>query len=63
MCRRGGVRRQVRQMARLIDDLLDVGRITTDRFMFARRPLKLPRLSRLPKPAGLSSMNADTIFR
>jgi signal transduction histidine kinase len=27
------VRRQVRQMARLIDDLLDVGRITSDRFV------------------------------
>jgi signal transduction histidine kinase len=29
----GVVRRQVLQMARLIDDLLDVGRITTDRFV------------------------------
>jgi signal transduction histidine kinase len=35
---RGVVRRQVQQMTRLIDDLLDVGRITTDRLVlqFAR---------------------------
>jgi len=37
---RAVVRRQVRQMARLIDDLLDVGRITSDRFML--RPAAVP---------------------
>src|SRR5262249_35737547 len=30
---RGVVRRQIRQMTRLIDDLLDVGRITSDRLV------------------------------
>jgi len=38
---RGVVRRQVRQMARLIDDLLDVGRITTDRFVLRTAPVEL----------------------
>ena len=38
---RGVVRRQVRQMARLIDDLLDVGRITSDRFMLRPAPVSL----------------------
>ena len=38
---RGVVRRQVRQMARLIDDLLDVGRITSDRFVLRTSPTPL----------------------
>jgi signal transduction histidine kinase len=38
---RGVVRRQVRQMARLIDDLLDVGRITSDRFVLRTAPVRL----------------------
>ncbi len=38
---RGVVRRQVRQMARLIDDLLDVGRITSDRFVLRTAPVEL----------------------
>ena len=38
---RGVVRRQVRQMARLIDDLLDVGRITSDRFALRTAPVEL----------------------
>jgi signal transduction histidine kinase len=38
---RGVVRRQVRQMARLIDDLLDVGRITSDRFVLRMAPVEL----------------------
>lgn len=38
---RGVVRRQVRQMARLIDDLLDVGRITSDRFVLRTTPVPL----------------------
>jgi signal transduction histidine kinase len=35
------VRRQVRQMVRLIDDLLDVGRITSDRFELQRSVVNL----------------------
>ena len=38
---RAVVRRQVRQMARLIDDLLDVGRITSDRFVLRMAPVAL----------------------
>lgn len=38
---RGVVRRQVRQMVRLIDDLLDVGRITSDRFVLRTAPVEL----------------------
>src|SRR4029434_4326454 len=38
---RAVVRRQVRQMARLIDDLLDVGRITSDRFVLRTAPVEL----------------------
>ena len=38
---RGVVRRQVRQMARLIDDLLDVGRITSDRFVLRTAVVEL----------------------
>jgi len=38
---RAVIRRQVRQMARLIDDLLDVGRITSDRFMLRMAPVAL----------------------
>ena len=37
----GVVQRQVRQMARLIDDLLDVGRIASDRFMLRTMPVPL----------------------
>jgi signal transduction histidine kinase len=37
----GVVRRQVRQMVRLIDDLLDVGRITSDRFVLRTAPVEL----------------------
>jgi len=35
------VGRQVRQMARLIDDLLDIGRITSDRFALRTAPVSL----------------------
>jgi signal transduction histidine kinase len=35
------VRRQVKQMVRLIDDLLDAGRITSDRFMLQRAVVNL----------------------
>ena len=38
---RGVVRRQVRQMTRLIDDLLDVGRITSDRLVLRPSSVEL----------------------
>jgi len=42
---RGMLGRQVGQLARLVDDLLDLGRITTGQFRVTRRPLDLASLT------------------
>jgi signal transduction histidine kinase len=43
---RAVITRQVRHLARLIDDLLDVGRLATGKILLARRPLDLSDLVR-----------------
>lgn len=52
--------RQVRHMARLIDDLLDVSRIETGRLHVSRTRIDLVRLLGLVVEASLPAMNART---
>jgi len=53
--------RQVAHMARLLDDLLDVSRITRGRITLQKQPLPLPEILRLAVEAGAPAIQARNL--
>src|SRR5438067_1529026 len=56
------VRRQTRQMVRLVDDLLDVSRIIHGKLQFERHPLNMSELARAAVDAMAPSFHAKGVM-